>query len=72
PHVEGAAYPDRGCNVETFTDADMLEMETLSPLVTLAPGEAVTHAEAWSLHRLEEAVRTEQDAARLVTPLARG
>jgi hypothetical protein len=71
PYVEGATYPDRGCNFETFTNADMLEMETLSPLGTLRPGEAVEHVETWRLFRLEELVRTEEDAVRLINPLAR-
>lgn len=46
---EGATYPDFGCNFETFTNAQMLELETLSPLRTLAPGESVGHTEAWRL-----------------------
>ena len=47
---DGAAkYPDCGCNFETFTNATMLEMETLSPLRTLAPGESVGHTETWHL-----------------------
>ena len=46
---EGATYPDFGCNYETFTNAQMLELETLSPLRTLAPGESVGHTEAWRL-----------------------
>jgi hypothetical protein len=45
----GAIYPDRGCQVETFTKDDMLEVETLGPLVTLAPGESVLHTEQWFL-----------------------
>ena len=45
----GAAYPDLGCSVETFTSADMLELETLGPLVTLAPGAAAEHVEEWHL-----------------------
>ncbi len=48
-HVEGAAYPDFGCNYETFTKGDFLELETLSPLRTLAPGESITHEERWYL-----------------------
>lgn len=71
PYLEGQDYPDRGCNVETFTNADMLEMETLSPLSTLAAGETVSHIERWSLHRLSQSVRTEDDAGRFVSPLAR-
>ncbi len=44
-------YPDFGCSFETFTNADMLEIETLGPLRTLAPGESLSHVEEWSLHR---------------------
>jgi hypothetical protein len=46
-----AAYPDFGCSYETFTNADILELETLGPLTRLAPGESVNHTERWSLHR---------------------
>ena len=45
-----AAYPDMGCSFETFTNEHMLELETLGPLVKLAPGAAVEHIERWSLH----------------------
>jgi hypothetical protein len=44
-------YPDFGCSYETFTNADILELETLGRLVTLAPGESLTHTERWSAHR---------------------
>jgi hypothetical protein len=46
-----SAYPDFGCTYETFTNADILELETLGPITTLAPGESVTHTENWSAHR---------------------
>jgi hypothetical protein len=49
--AEPASYPDYGCTFETFTNADILELETLGPITTLAPGETVTHTEHWSLHR---------------------
>jgi hypothetical protein len=49
--AEPAAYPDYGCTFETFTNADILELETLGPMTALAPGESVTHIERWSLHR---------------------
>jgi RNA ligase (TIGR02306 family) len=45
--VEGAAYPDYGCNVETFTAGDFVELETLGPLARLAPGESAGHVERW-------------------------
>jgi hypothetical protein len=46
-----SAYPDFGCSYETFTNADILELETLGPVTSLAPGESVTHTEHWSAHR---------------------
>jgi len=44
-------YPDYGCSFETFTNADILELESLGPLTTLAPGQSVSHTERWSAHR---------------------
>lgn len=49
PLQTGAAYPDGGCNFETFTNGDMLEIESLGPLVTLLPGESTSHPETWHL-----------------------
>jgi hypothetical protein len=44
-----AEYADMGCNFETFTREDMLELETLGPLTDLhADGEAA-HIERWRL-----------------------
>jgi len=34
-------YPDFNCNTEIYTDADILELETLGPLVILEPGAEV-------------------------------
>jgi hypothetical protein len=48
-YEEDATYPDYGCNFETFTNGGMLEIESLSPLRTLAPGESVGHGEKWHL-----------------------
>jgi hypothetical protein len=48
---EPADYPDFGCSFETFTNADILELETLGPIETLAPGESLTHTERWSAFR---------------------
>jgi hypothetical protein len=47
-------YPDYGCNTETYTDWNMLEIESLGPLTKLAAnGGKVEHTEAWSLHKVE-------------------
>jgi hypothetical protein len=48
-YEEGKAYPDGGVNFETFTNEDMLEIESLGPLADLAPGRAVEHVERWEL-----------------------
>ena len=42
-------YPDFGCNYETFTNEEMLEVEALGPLVELAPGGSTGHTELWNL-----------------------
>lgn len=48
-HEDGAEYPDLGCNYETFSKGDFIELESLSPLRTLAPGQSVSHTETWHL-----------------------
>ncbi len=48
-YQEGKPYPDSGCNFETYSDADMLEVESLGPLVRLAPGQTIQHVEHWEL-----------------------
>jgi len=49
PFVRGEAYPDFGANYESYTTDFMLEMETLSPLHALEPGESVEHVESWQV-----------------------
>lgn len=57
----GAAYPDFGCNFETFTRTGMLEIESLGPLVELVPGGMISH---WETHHLLIGVTPpEHDAA---------
>ena len=46
-HVLGATYPDFGCSFETFTNADMLEVETVGPMTAIEPGKSVQHVEHW-------------------------
>ncbi|MFO7610924.1 MAG: hypothetical protein R6W99_00335 [Clostridia bacterium] len=60
--VEGAIYPDySGSSYETYTIDFMLEMETLSPLSKLEPGESIGHVETWQLFRNVPAPKTEKD-----------
>jgi hypothetical protein len=67
----GAAYPDLGCSVETFTNADMAEVETLGPLTILRPGAAVEHVEVWTLHRDVPMPQSDADVDREVVPRVR-
>ena len=48
-YKEGANYPDNGCNYETFTKEEFLEMESLGPVVNLKWGEKATLEENWEL-----------------------
>ncbi len=63
---EGQTYPDCGVNFELYTDKRILELETLGPLVKLAPGQSVRHVETWALFRNVPPIRNEQDAARVM------
>ncbi|MBA4066573.1 MAG: hypothetical protein C0501_23285 [Isosphaera sp.] len=69
---EGATYPDRGTRYQTFSNEDMLEMETCGELVTLRPGASAELVESWELHGGVGEVRTEADADRVVLPLIGG
>jgi hypothetical protein len=44
-----AEHVDFGCNVEVYTRAEFLELETLTPLRYVAPGETTEHVEEWEL-----------------------
>lgn len=63
-----AAYADGGCNTETFTNADMIEVETLGPLTGIAPGATVEHIEVWSLHK-KSVGETDAEIAKAIEPL---
>lgn len=63
-------HPDYGCNVETFTNDQFLELETLSPLVRIAPSGQAEHTERWGLFAAEVG-GSEEDIATTVEPLAR-
>lgn len=66
---EGAVYPDRGTRYQTFSNEDMLEMETVGELVTLQPGKSAELIESWELHGNVPAVLTESDVDRQILPL---
>lgn len=69
---EGAVYPDRGTRYQTFSNEDMLEMETVGELVSLKPGASASLVESWELFGNVPDVRTECDVDRVVLPLVKG
>lgn len=68
PFRPGAEYPDRGCSFETYTDAQILELESLGPLTTLQPGASVEHVEHWHLVGDVPPVGREADVTAHVLP----
>lgn len=67
----GKLYPDFGVNFETFTNEDMLEMESLGPLVELGPGQTAEHAERWELFGGIGEAATEAEIKAKVAPRLR-
>lgn len=51
PYDPKAEYPDRGCNNETYTEGGFMELETMAPMGTLAPGATAEHVERWYLFK---------------------
>lgn len=65
-----AEYPDFGmCSYESYTNAEMLEMESLSPMWDLEPGDSAEHVEVWSLFDGVARPKTEEDVERDILPL---
>jgi hypothetical protein len=67
----GAKYADHGCNFETFTNKEMLEVETLGPLTNLAPGASVEHVEDWHLFSDVKAPSNDAEVEKHVLPRIR-
>lgn len=65
----GATYPDLGSNVEVFTNAGILELETLGSLISLPPGSSAEYRERWSLVRDVPPIATDADADQFVAPV---
>jgi hypothetical protein len=68
---EGATYPDRGTRYQTFSNEDMLEMETVGELVTLKPAESASLVEQWELFGNVPEVKAEGDVGRVLETLVK-
>lgn len=67
-----ATYYDFGSSSECYCDPRFLELETLGPRVTLAPGQATRHREVWSLYPVMGLAADEDAVDRLVSRLGLG
>jgi hypothetical protein len=46
----GAAYPDDGCNAESYCNDQFIELESLGPLAKIVPGQTIVHTELWEIY----------------------
>ncbi len=68
-HEKGRLYPDRNSNFEVFTNGDFMELESLSPLQKLAPGQSASHQEQWQLFDKLELPADDEGIERTLRPL---
>lgn len=63
-HSAQAMYPDYGCSYETYVNKDYVEMESLSPLYGIEPGEGIRHVDNLKLYKApaDAIVPTDEDA----------
>ncbi len=66
---EEGSYPDFGCNVEVYTNAQILELETLGPLRTLEPNNTIKHTEIWRIFNIRELTPNPEKIKRKLEPL---
>jgi hypothetical protein len=65
---ESRTYPDYGVNTEAYTAGTFIELETLGPMATLAPGSSADHEEKWSLVRDVDTSGDDDALARALAP----
>lgn len=53
PFNPSGTYPSYGSSLEVFTNESFLELESLSSVYQINPGESKVHVEKWQLHHLE-------------------
>ena len=70
-YEHGKPYFDRGSSSHIFCMPGYIELETLGPRTTIAPGESVTHREIWTLIHYPHGLSTpnEDEAAAMALKL---
>jgi hypothetical protein len=70
-YVPGADYPDFGCSVESYTNSEMIELETLGPLSDVQPGSSVEHREDWYLFKGVGQITDENSVDKFIMPVVK-
>lgn len=68
-YEQDAIYPDMGCSFESWTNHEFIELETLSPLTWLEPGDQIEYQEDWYLFDNVPELEKEEDVVASVLPL---
>ncbi len=63
-------YADYGCNTETYTDSNFLELETLGPLTRIYTDDYIDHNEIWFLAKCE-CGESDKEIDKKILPLIR-
>jgi hypothetical protein len=69
-HQHDRRYPELNSPVTVFTNSDSMELETLGPLVIVAPGGSVQYTETWSLFADVPEPKDEAAVDASIAPLA--
>lgn len=64
-----ASYPDQNSSSQCYCNDEFLELETLGPETTIAPGDTITHREVWNVYTHIELGETETAVANLISAL---
>ncbi len=65
----GSVYPDLGANLEMFTNADILEVESLGAFDSIPPKGQAVHQEHWTLYDNVPKPENENDIQKDILPL---
>jgi hypothetical protein len=66
PLCPGEEYPDYGSSFEIYTDNEMMELESVGPLKTIANGEYTEHTEEWYLFKDIPLPKTEEEIETII------
>ncbi len=64
--IKDATYPDGGMCFETYTNGTFIEMESVSPLMKVAPNKSITHTEYWSIAKGIAAPTNEDEIEKII------